>query len=257
MAYTTVDGIALHYEDLGAGRPLVFLHGWGTSGRVWDAQAADLMADHRVITLDWRGCGRSERPADGYTISRLAGDVLEFVDALGLDRPVMIGSSIAGAFIIEAALAAPDRFGAIIPVDAGVHHFCGRQGAMDKLLAGLRADRAGTLADFVPHWYRPGASTAMIDWTVAQLLESTFRIDGLVVDQAGYDPRERVAALRVPTHFLHGELDTEVPLSVPRELAALIPGSRLTVIDGAGHMAQQDQADRFTAALRAALSDLL
>ncbi|MCL3993803.1 alpha/beta fold hydrolase [Streptomyces lavenduligriseus] len=257
MAYTTVDNITLHYEDLGAGRPLVFLHGWGTSGRVWDAQAAGLMADHRVITLDWRGCGRSGRPADGYTISRLAGDVLEFVDALELDRPVMIGSSIAGAFIIEAALAAPDRFRAIIPVDAGVHHFSGLQSATDKLLANLRADRAGTLADFVPHWYRPGASTAMIDWTVAQLLESTFRIDGLLADQARYDPRERVAALRVPTHFLHGELDTEVPLSVPRELAALIPGSRLTVIDGAGHMAQQDQADRFTAALRAALSGLL
>ncbi|CAL9589509.1 alpha/beta fold hydrolase [Streptomyces sp. enrichment culture] len=257
MAYTTVGNITLHYEDLGAGRPLVFLHGWGTSGRVWDAQAADLMADHRVITLDWRGCGRSGRPAGGYTISRLAGDVLEFVDALELDRPVMIGSSIAGAFIIEAALAAPDRFRAIIPVDAGVHHFSGLQSATDKLLANLRADRAGTLADIVPHWYRPGASTAMIDWTVAQLLESTFRIDGLLVDQARYDPRDRVASLRVPTHFLHGELDTEVPLSVPRELAALIPGSRLTVIDGAGHMAQQDQADRFTAALRAALSGLL
>lgn len=257
MAYMTVNNTALHYEDLGAGRPLVFLHGWGTSGRVWDAQAADLMADHRVITLDWRGCGRSERPADGYTIRQLTSDVLEFVDALELDRPVLIGSSIAGAFVIEAALAAPDRFGAIIPVDAGVHHFSQHPEAVDKLLADLRADRAGTLADFVPHWYRPGVSGAMIDWTVAQLLESTFRIDGLVVDQAGYDPRERVAALRVPTHFLHGELDTEVPLSVPRELAAQIPGSRLTVIDGAGHMAQQDQADRFNAALRTALSGLL
>ncbi|MFD8571486.1 alpha/beta fold hydrolase [Streptomyces sp. NPDC059639] len=256
MAYTTVNGITLHYEDLGTGRPLVFLHGWGTSGRVWDAQAADLMTDHRVITLDWRGCGRSERPADGYTLAQLTSDVLAFIDVLELDRPVLIGSSIAGAFTLEAALAAPDRIGAIVPVDAGVHHFSGLQDAMDKLLTDLRADRAGTLADFVPHWYRPGASAAMIDWTVRQLLESTFRIDGLVVDQAGYDPRGRVANLRVPTHFLHGELDTEVPLSVPRELTTLIPGARLTVIDGAGHMSQQDQADRFTTALRAALADL-
>ncbi|MBF6049200.1 alpha/beta fold hydrolase [Streptomyces sp. NRRL B-1677] len=253
MAYATVNDTTLHYQDLGSGRPLVFLHGWGTSGRVWDAQAADLMTDHRVITLDWRGCGRSDRPVTGYSIDGITRDILGFLDVLELDRPVLIGSSIAGAFTIEAALAAPDRIGAIVPVDAGIHHFSGMREAMDKLLADLRADRAGTLADFVPHWYRPGASAAMIDWTVRQLLDATFLIDQLVVDQADYDPRPRLGRVRVPTHFLHGELDTEVPLSVPRECAGLIPGARLTVIEGAGHMSQQDRAERFNEALRAAL----
>ncbi|MEU6745356.1 alpha/beta hydrolase [Spirillospora sp. NPDC046719] len=253
MAYANVNGTRLYYQDLGAGRPLVFLHGWGTSGRVWDAQAADLMTGHRVITVDWRGCGRADRPATGYTIADVTRDILEFIDVLALEQPVLIGSSIAGAFTIEAALAAPDRIGAIIPVDAGVHHFSGMREAMDELLMDLRADRAGTLAEFVPHWYRPGASAAVIDWTVRQLLDSTFLIDRLVVDQAGYDPRARLGQVRVPTHFLHGELDTEVPLRVPEECASLIPGARLTVIEGAGHMSQQDQAERFTRALREAL----
>ncbi|MFD4629661.1 alpha/beta fold hydrolase [Streptomyces sp. NPDC058284] len=253
MTYATVNSTRLYYEDHGAGRPLVFLHGWGTSGRVWDAQAADLMADHRVITVDWRGCGRSDRPVTGYTIAEVTHDVLEFLDALALDKPVLIGSSIAGAFTIEAALAAPDKIGAIVPVDAGIHHFSGMQNAMDKLLADLRADRAGTLADFVPQWYRPGVSTAMIDWTVRQLLDSAFLIDQLVVDQANYDPRGRLGRVRVPTTFLHGELDTEVPLGIPRECASLIPDARLTVIKGAGHMSQQDQAERFNQALREAL----
>ncbi|WP_328307074.1 alpha/beta fold hydrolase [Streptomyces sp. NBC_00442] len=152
MAFATVRGNRLSYEDHGAGRPLVFLHGWGTSGRVWDAQAADLMADHRVITLDWRGCGRSDRPATGYTIAEVTRDVLEFLDVLGLERPVLIGSSIAGAFLVEAALAAPDRLGAIVPVDAGVHHFHGMPEHTDRLLADLRTDRAGTLAGVVPQW---------------------------------------------------------------------------------------------------------
>ena len=254
MAYATVNGTKLYYGDHGSGRPLVFLHGWGTSGRVWDAQAAELMTDHRVITVDWRGCGRSDRPATGYTIGNVTRDILEFADTLALDKPVLIGSSIAGAFTIEAALAAPDRIGAIIAVDAGVHHFSqGMREAMDKLLADLRADRAGTLADFVPHWYRPGASAAMIEWTVRQLLDSSFLIDQLVADQAGYDPRARLNQICVPTTFLHGELDTEVPLRIPRECANLIPGAQLTIIDGAGHMSQQDQAERFNQALRSAL----
>ncbi|MFI0975627.1 alpha/beta fold hydrolase [Streptomyces sp. NPDC021093] len=253
MPYAFVDGTRLYYEDHGAGRPLVFLHGWGTSGRVWDGQTADLRADHRVITVDWRGCGRSDRPATGYTIAGITHDILEFVDALALDEPVLIGSSIAGAFTVEAALAAPDKIGAIVPVDAGLHHFSGMRESMDRLLAELRADRAGTLADFVPHWYRPGADTATIDRTVRELLESTRRIDRLVVDQADYDPRGRLGRVRVPTTFLHGELDTEVPLAIPRECASLIPGARLTVIEGAGHMSQQDQPERFNRALRAAL----
>ncbi|MCX5533406.1 alpha/beta hydrolase [Streptomyces sp. NBC_00006] len=257
MPYATANDTTLHYEDLGSGRPLVFLHGWGTSGRVWDAQAADLAADHRVITLDWRGCGRSDRPASGYTIDQLADDALEFIDVLGLEQPVLVGSSIAGAFVIEAALRAPERIGAIVPVDSGVQHFSTRpeaKQAMAELVEDMRADRAGTLAGFVPHWYAPGTSAALIEWTVRQVLDATPRIDGLAADQAEYDPRERLPALRVPTHFLHGELDSEVPLSVPRELLGLIPGARLTVIEGAGHMAQQERPDSFNQALRAVLN---
>ncbi|MFD6938338.1 alpha/beta fold hydrolase [Streptomyces goshikiensis] len=73
---------------------------------------------------------------------------------------------------------------------------------------------------------------------------------------ADYGPRPRLGGLRVPVHFLHGELDTEVPLKVPRECAALIPGAGLTVIEGAGHMSQQDQPERFNTALRAALASM-
>lgn len=130
MGVANVNGTSLYYETHGAGRPLVFLHGWGTSGRVWDAQAADLSRDHHVITVDWRGCGRSERAATGYTIADVTHDTLGFLDALELKAPVLIGSSIAGAFVLEAALAAPRRIGAVIPVDAGCttsRPACGRR----------------------------------------------------------------------------------------------------------------------------------
>ena len=93
----------MYYEDHGAGQPLVFLHGWGTSGRVWGAQLPDLVQDHRVITVDWRGSGRSSRPATGHTIANVARDIREFIDVLELPALVLAGSSIAGAFVIEAA----------------------------------------------------------------------------------------------------------------------------------------------------------
>ncbi|WP_433136786.1 alpha/beta fold hydrolase [Actinomadura nitritigenes] len=254
MGFVTVNGVRLFYEEAGGGRPLVLLHGWGTSGRVWGAQVPDLARDHHVITLDWRGCGRSERPATGNTISGVVRDILGFIDALDLPAPVLVGSSIAGAFVIEAAHTEPDRIGGIVPVGAGVHYFSqGKDEQMSGLLAGLRTDRAGTLAAIVPNWFRPGTGAALHDWTVHQILDSGVFIDELISDQAHYDPRPYLGELRVPVTFLHGALDAEIPREIPEECAALIPGAEAVFIDGAGHMAQQDRPDDFTRALRAAV----
>lgn len=254
MAYLTVNGVELFYEDEGAGQPVVFLHGWGTSGRVWGGQLPDLVQDHRVITVDWRGCGRSTRPVAGNSIADIARDILELVSALALPAPVLVGSSIAGAFVIEAALAEPARLGGIVLVDAGVHFFSQGLGEqMRDLLAALRADRAGTLAAIVPNWFRPDASAALHDWTVRQILDSGVYIDQLIADQARYDPRSRLGELAVPVTFLHGELDAEIPREVPEQCAALIPGAAVILVEGAGHISQQDQPALFNRALRTAL----
>ncbi len=257
MAYMTVNGTDLYYEDHGAGQPLVLLHGWGSSGQVWGAQLPELVREHRVVTVDWRGCGRSSRPAAGNTIANVARDILELVDALALPAPVLAGSSIAGAFVLEAARARPGRLGGLVLVDAGVHHFAqGLDEQMRDLLVALRADRAGTVAGMVPNWYRPGASTAVIDWTVRQILDSGVFIDELITDQARYDPRRYLGELDVPVTFLHGALDAEIPRQVPEECAALIPGAEVIFIDGAGHMAQQDQPELVNRALRAAVRQM-
>ena len=91
MAYVTVNGTDLYYEDHGAGQPVVFLHGWGTSGRVWGAQLPDLVQDHRVLTVDWRGCGRSSRPATGNTIANVARDIWSSSTYWGCPRPCWPG----------------------------------------------------------------------------------------------------------------------------------------------------------------------
>lgn len=77
MPYLKVNGTGLYY---GAGQPVVLLHGWGTSGRVWGGQLPDLARDYQVIAVDWRGCGRSARPAEGNSIAGVARDILEPAD---------------------------------------------------------------------------------------------------------------------------------------------------------------------------------
>ncbi|MEV4438786.1 alpha/beta hydrolase [Streptomyces sp. NPDC049577] len=254
MSYAKVNGIELHYEDRGAGRPVVFLHGWGTTGRVWDAQVAGLARDHRVITVDWRGCGRSDHPATGNTLAGNVADVLALTDLLSLGHPVLVGSSIGATFALEAALAAPDRIGGVVSVD-GPGHWPGQGMAaqLDALLGGLAADRAGSVAGWVPNWFGSATSRATVDRTVRQILDSGVFIDALFPEALDYDPRPRLPRLRVPAVFLHGRLDTEIPAEVSETLAGLTPQGWFEVVEGAAHMPHQERPAVFNTALRAAL----
>lgn len=108
MPSLDVNDTTLYYEDEGTGPALLFLHGWGTSGRTWGAQLPDFTRDHRVVTVDWRGCGRSARPVRGNTTSGVVSDLVALIGALRLDRPVVVGSSIGGVFATELALRRPE-----------------------------------------------------------------------------------------------------------------------------------------------------
>lgn len=252
MPTIDVDTTQIHYEDAGAGRPLLLVHGWGTSARVWGAQLPDLARDHRVVALDVRGCGRSGHPADGNTIARNARDLLALSEALGLDRPVVVGSSIGATFAIEAALADPDALAGVVCVDGPGHWAAeGMRELIDELLVALVRDRPAALEGWVPNWYGPAVGPGMAAW---KILDSGTHIDALVAESGHYDPRPRLPDLAVPVTYVHGRLDAEIPVAVAEQSAALVPGGELVVLEDAGHMSQQEQPAAFNAVLRAALA---
>ncbi|MGG2464583.1 alpha/beta fold hydrolase [Streptomyces sp. RGM 3693] len=253
MPHLDVNDTTLYYEDEGSGPALLFLHGWGTSARTWGAQLPDFTRDHRVVTVDWRGCGRSARPVRGNTTAGVVNDLVALIGALRLDRPVVVGSSIGATFATELGVRRPELISGVIAVD-GPAYWPSTGMPIAELREGLRLDRAGTLADCVPGWYAPGTSPALIDWTVRQILDSGVHIDQHFIAASSYDPRPILPALQVPIHYIHGELDTSIPLQVARTCAALTPGAELTVITGAGHMPHQEDPDQFNATLRAALA---
>ncbi|WP_410589634.1 alpha/beta fold hydrolase [Amycolatopsis sp. lyj-23] len=250
MPIMEVNGIRLHYEDAGTGPALLLLHGWGTSGRVWQSCLPDLVRDHRVVTLDWRGCGRSDHPAEGNTIDGVTEDLAAVVKALAI-KPTVVGSSIGGVFATELALAHPELVERVVAVDSpGYWPGTGMRELVQDLRVRLVDDRAGTLAGWVPGWFAPGASRELVGWTVRQLLDSGVYIDALFTECTTYDPRPRLKDLAVPITYLHGELDAQIPLEVPRACAAETPGARVHVLAGCGHLPHQENPRAFTAALR-------
>jgi non-heme chloroperoxidase len=250
MPYLDVNNTRLYYEDAGTGPALLLLHGWGASGRVWQACLPDLVRDHRVLTLDWRGCGRSDRPLDGNSIAGVVEDLAAVIETLEME-PTVVGSSIGGVFATELALARPELLHRTVAVDSpGYWPGTGMRETVQDLLTKLVDDRFGTVAGWVPGWFGPKASPALVDWTIRQLLDSGVYIDAHFTELTTYDPRPRLKDLKVPITYLHGELDTQIPLEVPRECAAETPGAKVHVLEGCGHIPHQEDPRAFTAALR-------
>ena len=103
----------------GSGRPMVFLAGLGNTAHVFDKFAPKFMASHRVYGITRRGFGASSVPPDGYEADRLGDDVLAVLAALKLDRPVLVGHSLAGEEISSIASRHPDRVSGLVYLDAG------------------------------------------------------------------------------------------------------------------------------------------
>ncbi|MFF4606523.1 alpha/beta fold hydrolase [Streptomyces sp. NPDC001339] len=257
MAYATVNGIRMHYTDEGTGMPVLLVHGWGTNGQVWDAQVADLAADHRVVTMDWRGCGRTDHPADGNTFAANTADLLGLMDVLALDRALLVGNSMGAAFSLEVALAAPERVVGVVSIDGpGYWPSQSMTDTLPLLRKALSDDRAAALADWVPQWFGPEADPDLARRTVRQILQSGLFIDELFADIAVYDPRESVGRLAVPAVFAHGRLDSQIPLEVSRTLAELAPYGEFHVIEQAGHLPHQEQPAVVNGLIRAVLTRL-
>src|SRR5580698_11091822 len=93
--FTTSDGIRIHYLEAGSGRPIVFVPGWTMPAWIWEKQIAEFSKKYRVIAVDPRSQGESEKTPNGHLPEARARDYKELVDQLGLKQPVLVGWSMA------------------------------------------------------------------------------------------------------------------------------------------------------------------
>jgi pimeloyl-ACP methyl ester carboxylesterase len=114
------DGPTLRVRDWQSdGPPIVLVHGLSSNSRIWDDVAARLAERYRVVALDQRGHGLSDRPTDGYGFDKMVGDLLRLIDALELERPALVGHSWGGNVALELAARHPDVVRALVLVDGG------------------------------------------------------------------------------------------------------------------------------------------
>ncbi len=145
------DHVPIHYHAEGKGAPaLVLIHCWGCDSSDWDNQVPALAATHRVVTLDLAGFGTSGRERKAWTMTAFGADVKAVVEALRLDKVVLVGHSMGGTVMLEAARIMPEHVLGMIAVDC-LHDADQKHDPKERqaFLDGLKADFRGRSAELV------------------------------------------------------------------------------------------------------------
>lgn len=243
--------IDLHHRVEGPdGAPdLVLLHAIGTSLQMWAPQLPELSQEHRVISVDLRGHGRSPVPPGPYTMDELAGDVIALLDRLEIERASICGLSLGAMVGITLAAIAPERVDRLVA--ACVVAVPSSPTAWHERAQRMLAGGAAAISDLVvERWgYRDrGPSIAAL---VLDMLAGTppDGYAGCCEAIAGMDLRPALPLVTAPALLLAGGEDPGAPPSVALEIAAAMPNARVTVIDGAAHLVNVEAATATTEAI--------
>jgi non-heme chloroperoxidase len=244
--------IELHYEDVGAGKPVVLIHGWPLSGRSWENQVPTLVgAGFRVLTYDRRGFGASSQPWTGYDYDTFAADLDALLRYKDLRDVTLVGFSMGGGEVARYI----GRYGteriAKAVFTAAVPPFLLKRGdnpeggldeaTMASFNAGVAGDRLAFLDQFSKGFFSAGGERRVSEAQRRYALEiAAFASPKGTLDCISAfgrtDFRADLKKINVPTLVIHGDQDAIVPFEVSgKRTAASIPGAKLAVIKGGPH----------------------
>jgi len=236
---TSFDGTHLAYAVTGAGPPLVRAPHWLThleyefASPIWRPWISTLSAAHRLLRMDMRACGLSDRDVADFSFDAYVRDLEAVVDAAGFTTPfVLLGHSQSAAIAIAYAAAHPERVQGLILYGTSYHR--PRASTMRLLRAMVRHWGEGRIVDV----YAPSIANAEIRSAAGafeRAAASPAMARALVESLGLTDVRDRLPELAVPTLVLHREADF-VPIEDGRAVAARIPSAKLVVLSGRDHL---------------------
>jgi pimeloyl-ACP methyl ester carboxylesterase len=256
---TAPDGAALAVTVEGDGQPLLLIPGLGATRVVFRPLMPLLTAHFRVAVYDQRGIGASRVTPGPFSTAQLADDATAVLDGLRIDRATVLGASFGGMVAQEVAVGHPARLDALVLAASGpgpAHLVEEPDPAAAAALLGKGArspEDAYRIACTV--LYSRSFQEAHPEFIEQQIRDRATRpIDGRAfraqLDASrAHDAWDRLPSVTAPTLVMHGSEDAVMPLANARALAERIPGARLVVFDGAGHLFFHEEPERTAAVL--------
>jgi pimeloyl-ACP methyl ester carboxylesterase len=246
MAYMTTDcGRQVYYESHGQGSSAVVLvHGWGMNVRAWDNVLPPLLeAGHRVVMLDHRCCGQSDKDFDDPGISAIAGDVVALVAQLGLDSVVLNGWSLGGAVVVEAASRLGEQCRAVVLTGGASPIYIqkpdlplgGQPADMAATVAGLKADRIAFLHGLSQAVCAKEVPPPVVEWIWQVFCQASPRAIETIAQLEPLDQRDMLAGLPCPVLSFVGSQDAFVDPAIGRWVGDNHPRATVVEFEGVGH----------------------
>lgn len=259
-AITTGDGVRIAYRfDGDEDKPVLLLsNSIGTDLHMWDGQVPALTEHFRLLRYDARGHGASGVPGGPYSMDRLGRDVVELLDALGLQRVHVLGLSLGGMIAQWLGIHVPERVDRLVLSNTAA--YLGPANQWDRPIAELleAPDMEVTAERFLHNWFPArmlrGGNEVVGGFRRTLLATRREGVAGSWAAVRDYDLRRTATLIQNPTLVIAGEHDTVTSADHGKELAATVPGARFTVLPTV-HMANVEGQAKFLEAVVAFLTE--
>ena len=260
---TTSPTTDIYFEDSsGSGQPVVLVHGWPLSHRMWEGQVNALTAaGHRVVAYDRRGFGESGKATGGYDYDTFASDLNDVIESQGLRDVVLVGFSMGGGEVAryigrygEGRVAKVVLAGSVTPylLKTADNKDGLPEAQFDGMVAAIVKDRIGFLAEFFPMFYKGGllapkaSDDVILHAKTVAWPASPLGTQRCVAAFGKTDFRADLAKFTVPTLVVHGDADGVVPIDKSgKRVPEFVKHARLEVIGGAPHGFTATHSDKF------------
>lgn len=245
------DGTKISYEVAGRGEPtLVFVHGWSCDRSYWDAQMKHFSDKHQVVAIDLGGHGDSGLSRENWTMESFADDVVAVVESLDLQNVVLIGHSMGGTVVVQAAQHIPQRTAAVIPVDSFTS--ITPEVEATAALAMLRSDFSAATENIVQNFmFAPGSDPGLAG-RIARDMAAAPPDVALSAIENYLEQADSFPDLKQPVRLINADL-------APTDLARWRqqnPDVQLAVMPDAGHFLMIEEPDEFNRLLARAIREL-
>ena len=261
----SIDGAEIFVSESGSGDAVVLLHGYPLSGALFERVRDALDDNHRVVTIDHRGYGKSTTPAIVEDVATYASDALAAMEQLGIDNAVVGGMSMGGPILFEMYRQDPDVFRAAMlidtndkpagPIEAGI--WTGAQMALED-----GGDVSAIVPFLMPNMLtgetRFDVAPAQVDYLTAAMEQASLdgALGGAKVLANRPDSTDTLASMSIPVLVLVGQADPVYPVEIAQGMVETAPDATLAVIDGASHAAVFEQPDAAAAAMMSFIDGL-
>jgi pimeloyl-ACP methyl ester carboxylesterase len=256
----SADGVSIGYQVQGQGEPaLIFIHGWCCDRTYWEAQLSHFAQKYKVVAIDLAGHGESGLERKNYTMRAFGEDVVAVINKLELDQVVLIGHSMGGAVILEAARHIPERVIGLVGADTlDSFEFNFTQEQIDEMLKPVRSNFPEATSNFVrTMMFTPNSDPVLVEKIVA--------------DMSSASPEVGISSMEGYFSFWENELlqvvqEVQAPLTcinAPTGLTNVegnqqyMPSFKAKIMSGVGHFVMMEDPETFNRLLDGAIQEFI